>query len=253
VSETAESGASGLKIGAIIKATGVTRATIHHYVKEGLLPEPVKTSRNMALYEPDSIDRVLLIKGLQKTFRRSLAEVKELLVDAPGHEGLARLQGLLEVESGRVQASRLNPERPSEPLGTTALQERSGFSSEEIKELETLGLIARTRGPGRKRFSPANVDVVDALASLKEGGFNAGSGFVAEDAVIYLDALRNLLHAEVSIFLGRAQPGTDPEELVTLAQAGVERVTPLLLALRRRLISEFLDAAPLPPTPGEKK
>ena len=46
MSETAESGASGLKIGAIIKATGVTRATIHHYVKEGLLPEPVKTSRN---------------------------------------------------------------------------------------------------------------------------------------------------------------------------------------------------------------
>ena len=39
----------GIKIGAILKETGVTRATVHHYVREGLLPEPIKVSRNQAL------------------------------------------------------------------------------------------------------------------------------------------------------------------------------------------------------------
>ena len=37
-----------LKMKEIMDATGVTKATILHYVKEGLLPEPVKTGRNMA-------------------------------------------------------------------------------------------------------------------------------------------------------------------------------------------------------------
>ena len=37
-----------LKMKELMEATGVTKATILHYVKEGLLPEPVKTGRNMA-------------------------------------------------------------------------------------------------------------------------------------------------------------------------------------------------------------
>ena len=79
---------AGIKIGELVKRTGVTRATVHHYVREGLLPEPKKTSRNMALYDPSCVDRVLLIKGLQAQTRRALAEVKGLLEDATGHEGL---------------------------------------------------------------------------------------------------------------------------------------------------------------------
>ena len=51
---------SGIKIGEILRQTGVTRATVHHYVREGLLPPPQKLSRNQALYEQDCVDRVLL-------------------------------------------------------------------------------------------------------------------------------------------------------------------------------------------------
>ena len=54
---------AGIKIGELASRTGVTRATIHHYVNEGLLPAPKKTSRNSALYHPDCVERVLLVKG----------------------------------------------------------------------------------------------------------------------------------------------------------------------------------------------
>ncbi len=241
-----QSDSEGIKIGEVIKATGVTRATIHHYVKEGLLPQPVKTSRNMALYSRDCVERILLIKGLQHHSRRSLADVKTLLADASDDEGLRRLQQLLDVEATRAHVSPLNPDRPREALSITQLAERTGFSLDELRKIEKLGLITGKNSRGRRLFSPPDVDVVESLASLAEAGFTSDAGFVPEDAVIYLDALRDLLHKEVGIFLQRTGDGGDPQEVLRLARNGVERVTPLILALRRKVIGEFIDATPLP-------
>ncbi|MCP4867799.1 MAG: MerR family transcriptional regulator [Proteobacteria bacterium] len=235
---------AGIKIGQLMKATGVTRATIHHYVKEGLLPEPVKTSRNMALYGPDCVDRVLLIKSLQKTSRRSLAEVKAIIEGQSGPDGIQRLRDLMEVEETRSQASLLNPERKREPMTAVQIAERTGFSMEELEEFEELDLLRGREQEGERFFHPGDVDVADALAALGEGGF--AQDFVAQDAIIYLDALRELLHKEVATFLERMPEGSDPQDVIELAQRGIERVTPLLLALRRKLIREFIDAAPLP-------
>jgi DNA-binding transcriptional MerR regulator len=43
-----------LRMGELAEASGVSAATIKHYLREGLLPEPVKTSRNMAYYPADT-------------------------------------------------------------------------------------------------------------------------------------------------------------------------------------------------------
>ena len=235
----------GIKIGELVKRTGVTRATVHHYVREGLLPEPTKTSRNMALYDPSCVDRVLLIKGLQSQTRRSLAEVKGLLEEATGHEGIGRLQNLLETEAIRAQVSPLNPEKTRTPLTFKQLCDRSGFSKIDLEEFCEHDLIIPV-GTGRNRkFGPLDVAVVDALAGLKEAGFDETHGFRATHAAMYLEAMRALLHTEIATFLETASSYEDPDELIRLAELGIERVTPLLLALRRRVMHELIAATPL--------
>jgi DNA-binding transcriptional MerR regulator len=243
--ETADPMAEGIKIGELVKRTGVTRATVHHYVREGLLPEPKKTSRNMALYDPSCVDRVLLIKGLQAQTRRSLAEVKGLLEDATGNEGIGRLQDLLENEAMRAQVSPLNPEKSRSPLTLKQLCDRSGFGRTDIEEFCEHDLIVPT-GTGRnRRFGPLDVAVVDALAGLREAGFDETHGFRPAHAAIYLHAMRDLLHTEISSFLATASSYDDPDELLRLAEMGIERVTPLMLALRRRVMHELIAATPL--------
>jgi DNA-binding transcriptional MerR regulator len=54
-----------LKISELAAAAGVPVATVRHYLREGLLPEPEKTSRNMAYYPPQLVERIQLIKQLQ--------------------------------------------------------------------------------------------------------------------------------------------------------------------------------------------
>ena len=55
-----------LRIGQLANMAGVSAPTIKHYVKEGLLPRPVKTSRNMAYYDESCVERINLIKRIQK-------------------------------------------------------------------------------------------------------------------------------------------------------------------------------------------
>jgi len=68
-----------LRMQDLTKATGVPKSTILHYVNEGLLPEPVKTSPNMAYYDPDSVERIRFIKTMQSNHRLPLAKIKNLI------------------------------------------------------------------------------------------------------------------------------------------------------------------------------
>src|ERR1044072_3237825 len=68
-----------LKISELAERADVPVATVRHYLREGLLPEPVKTSRTMAYSPPESADRIRLIKQLQEERFLPLKVIRELL------------------------------------------------------------------------------------------------------------------------------------------------------------------------------
>jgi AcrR family transcriptional regulator/predicted DNA-binding transcriptional regulator AlpA len=68
-----------LRIGELSRRTGVSTSAINYYVREGLLPPPLKTAPNMAYYDPNYIDMVNSIKVLQREKGLSLSEIKDLL------------------------------------------------------------------------------------------------------------------------------------------------------------------------------
>ena len=70
-------------MGELAEASGVPAPTIKHYLREGLLPEPVKTSRNMAYYPPEFVDRIKLIKRLQEERFMPLKAIKSCSTRTP--------------------------------------------------------------------------------------------------------------------------------------------------------------------------
>ena len=68
-----------LRIGELSRRTGISTSAINYYVREGLLPPPLKTAPNMAYYDPGYIDMVNSIKVLQREKGLSLNEIKDLL------------------------------------------------------------------------------------------------------------------------------------------------------------------------------
>jgi len=68
-----------LKMKELVEATKVPKSTILLYVNQGLLPKPVKTSPNMAYYDPVCKGRIAFIKQVQASHRLPLAAIKGLI------------------------------------------------------------------------------------------------------------------------------------------------------------------------------
>ncbi|MGE5858889.1 MAG: MerR family transcriptional regulator, partial [Solirubrobacterales bacterium] len=100
-----------LRMGELARASGVSAATIKHYLREGLLPEPVKTSRNMAYYPAEFVERIKMIKQLQEERYMPLRVIKDLLEEDPDRAkalielGDKLLEHALAGESERVSAA----------------------------------------------------------------------------------------------------------------------------------------------------
>src|ERR671934_3013996 len=97
-----------LRMGELAEASGVSAATIKHYLREGLLPEPVKTSRNMAYYPADFVERIKLIKQLQEERFMPLKVIKGMLDEDP-----ERAKALIELEDRILERALAGEEKRS--------------------------------------------------------------------------------------------------------------------------------------------
>src|SRR5207248_8086008 len=81
-----------LKMSELAERSGVSAGTIKHYLREGLLGSDeavVRTSRNMAYYPAEFVERVRLIKRLQEERFMPLRVIREMMNTDP--ERAARL------------------------------------------------------------------------------------------------------------------------------------------------------------------
>lgn len=68
-----------MKISGLEEATGVPRATLKYYLREGLLPAGTPLSRTQAEYGEQHVERVRLIRGLTEVGGLSLESVRRVL------------------------------------------------------------------------------------------------------------------------------------------------------------------------------
>jgi len=68
-----------MKIGELSKRTGVSKETIHFYIRKGLLRKPRKIGKNVAEYNENYVDQILLIKALRENYFLPLPVIKDLI------------------------------------------------------------------------------------------------------------------------------------------------------------------------------
>src|SRR5687768_10818315 len=123
----------------LAEAAGVSAGTIKHYLREGLLPEPVKTSRNMAYYPREFVERIRLIKQLQEERFLPLKVIKEILEDGRGERGPERLRALIELEDRVLERALRGQDATG--LSEAAVKKRYKLPDEALERLERLEVI----------------------------------------------------------------------------------------------------------------
>jgi len=196
----------GLKMSELAEASGVSAGTIKHYLREGLLPEPVRTSRNMAYYPPDFVERIRLIKRLQEERFMPLKLIKGVLEDA---------------------------ERPRIPR--TEVQQRFELPDNVLDRLEEIGVLTPEAGG----YDADDVAVIEAIVRFRAGGYEEALGFTVYDTLRYREALEPLVREEVRVLLERLS-GEDPERAVEIIRAGREPLRDLIGAMHSKLLHDEL-------------
>jgi DNA-binding transcriptional MerR regulator len=218
-----------LRMGALAEASGVPAATIKHYLREGLLPPPVKTSRNSAWYSPEYIDRVKLIKRLQEERYLPLDVIRRILENSPDQvEARLELGDMLLERSKRISSGR----------GITRKQavEKLGLPEDVLDGFERIGALDPVETKTGKRYGRPDAEFLEAIARFRESGYGEALGFTIYDALIYMRHLEALARDEVDVISEKLPGKLSAEDAADLIERGHEPMRDLLSAMHVKLL-----------------
>jgi DNA-binding transcriptional MerR regulator len=218
-----------LRMRELAEASGVPAPTIKHYLREGLLPEPVKTSRNMAYYPPEFVDRIKLIKRLQEERYLPLKAIKTVL-----DEDLGRAEAMLEL-GDQILDRALAGERSR--TSAAEVRKRYGVPKEVLDRLAELEVLT----PNSRGYSPSDVTIIEAISRFRAGGYDEQIGFTVYDTLRYKAALEELVRQEVDVVMERLAGEVPPEQVVEMLEAGAQPLKDLIAALHTKLMVAELE------------
>jgi DNA-binding transcriptional MerR regulator len=228
----AANGSSGrelLKMSELAERSGVSPGTIRYYLREGLLgdgEDVVRTSRNMAYYPPQYVERIELIKRLQEERFMPLRVIRDALERDP-----ERVHALIELEDRILERALASAEQQSR-VSKRAVRERYGMPGNVLERLAEIGVLT----PGTRGYDRDDVQIIEAIASFRAGGYEEALGFTVYDTLRYREALEPLVKEEVRSLLGRLAGEVEVERATEIVAAGVEPLRELIGAMHSKLV-----------------
>jgi DNA-binding transcriptional MerR regulator len=218
-----------LKMSELAERSRVSAGTIRYYLREGLLGEGediVRTSRNMAYYPPEYVQRIELIKRLQEKRFMPLRVIKSTLAEDP-----ERVHALIELED-RILERALASAEDSRRVSAKSVRERYAIPRNVLERLAEIGVLT----PTRSGYDQDDVKIIEAIASFRAGGYEEALGFTVYDTLRYREALEPLVREEVAALLDRLAGEVDVERAMEIVAAGVEPLRELLGAMHSKLL-----------------
>ena len=193
-----------LKISELAERADVPVATVRHYLREGLLPEPVKTSRNMAYYPPEFVERIRTIKRLQEERFMPLKVIKDSLL--------------------------------AERTPEAELLERFDVPVRALERLTEVGVLS----PDAGGYSQADVRIVEAIARFRAEGWNETTGFGARDVARLMEGLAPVVADELALMVERFS-AMEPSQAAELIESGISPFPDLIGALHAKALTDQLE------------
>ena len=188
-----------MRISELSSRTGVTVATIKYYLREGLLPEGVRSSPTQATYDESHVERLRVIRALIES-------------------------GVSVAESRKVLSALENPPASAHDLLGAAHAAVVPPVEGDLDVAEAEGLAERIGWQRGMCDEHVLAGVARALEGLDGAGFT-----VPHDVMdVYLDSVQRIARAEIA-----GVPTDSSDAAVRYVVLGSVLIEPLLLSLRR--------------------
>jgi DNA-binding transcriptional MerR regulator len=254
-----------IKISELSRLSGVSAPTIKFYIGEGLLPQPaLRTSRNMAYYDPRLAERIRAIKNLQQNHFLPLKMIGKMLEPAPSaqvredvenvsHERLKHVAP--GIRDGQAVARQMRHEEtlPTEQSIATVLNDLD-INEDELVFLQEAGLLDAFSEDGSETLiGGAQLDLLRVISETRSEGL--GDLFPLEILPEYAEALRTLVRMELNLFRKRVLEGAEvpSDSLMNVAKDATRLSERLVVALRAKIIFSELETLMQPAKESDEK
>ena len=216
------------------RVTGMGRETIRYYIREGLLPEPERPKRNVAIYGKAHVRRLELIKRLQEERYLPLNVIKTIVASDADHPvtGFEAFMGL-ETRLGPLLSERsAGSSNGLAPRRFTDVVEQAGVSMADARALEEMGLIIVDRRDNEEWLNHRNARLVELIGKWRAAGFTDEAGFSIETHRVYAEVADVLAHRSVAQFYNNFGEKVTTERAVQMAVEGINLVNEMMPLLR---------------------
>jgi DNA-binding transcriptional MerR regulator len=222
-----------MKMKELMDQTGVSRQTVHYYLREGLLQQSEKTNSNQAEYGPQHVERLHLIKELQERFFLPLLVIKGVI---------ANMQEMNRSDSTlRVKAEYFNPREqfmPERIQGEQAFLSETGMTAERLADFERYGIISPTVTRLHKIYSQDDISIGRAIGTMRRIGLSHDKGFPRDGLKQLKKTFEKVVAQFGEIFVEKGSPLMSLEDLQTLQKPATEVMAVFFYHLFRRLSRE---------------
>jgi DNA-binding transcriptional MerR regulator len=184
----------------------------------------VKTSRNMAYYPPEFVERIKLIKQLQEERYMPLKVIKRMIDRDP-----ERARAMVELEDKVLERALAGEESR---VSRAEIERRYEVPREVLDRLAELEVLT----PNSRGYSPSDVKIVEAIARFRAGGYDETLGFTVYDTLRYKRALEGLVKEEVDVLMERLAGQMETDRALEVIDSGREPLQELIGALHSKLL-----------------
>lgn len=211
------------RIGELSKLSGVSVQTIRFYVTQGLLPDPVKTARNMGWYSDVHVRLLCLVQKLQHERFLPLKTIRTLVQANEGLEFTGDDEEQIEHLRARLASS------PASPAADTRLADAADLAA--LTEREQSALRSLDRSPEGK-----GGEVDASLLRLWAAIRNSVDGVPPELLRHISDLADRAVSHELEI-LGERFRALSPEEGEKVLDVVIPGINQLFALLHQRKVS----------------
>lgn len=230
-----------MKMKELEQRTGLGRDTIHFYIREGLLAEPERPKRNVAIYTDDHVRRLRLIRRLQEERFFPLSVIRDIVNKI---DELSDGSGTL-TSMDVVLFSIIYGTAPTDDVPLAEAAAAAGLTDAQVQDLIDVEVIEPVKTDKGLMLDFRDVALINVAGEMVAAGYTEEAGFPLKTLAWHVGAVRQLAKDEVAIFRSSLNDDVPLEAAAEMAERGVELLNRLLTILRTRtILREFQEAQP---------
>jgi DNA-binding transcriptional MerR regulator len=222
-----------LKIRDLVKHTGVTKETVHYYIREGLLPKPRKQGRNIAEYDDSYVERIRFIKELQEHYFFPLGVIKNILKN---QKKSPEVQSFLDLR--REYFRPVDQFMPNEISGEDPFREATGLGRKWLARMEEWEIITPEVRNGQKVYSQDDIALGKLIVEMDNIGLGPKDGFDPEALKQYREKFEEIVVMAQKSYIGATLGKLSPEKFSKRGVQGAEIMGFFFHHLYRKLSRE---------------